>query len=133
VNHIEGARALLGFLPYHKGNTVRGPLRDAFLRNMAMLLCVPEQYQRMATQLGVTVTTPRCKQLYSTTQFSNETVNDVVRYFASIGVTTDEAEAWRACAAAYVDMELRARRTPNQYPRPALSAGERASARAHQQ
>jgi len=51
--HIEAARALLGFLTRHKGNTARGPLRNAFLHNAAMLLCVPEPYQRVTTQLPV--------------------------------------------------------------------------------
>ena len=112
VLHIEGARALLGFLPCHKGNTVRGPLWDVFLRNTATLLCVPNQYQRVTTQIGVTITTPRRKQIYNTTQFGNETrlgINDVARYFASIGVTMDEAECWRAWATAYIDMELEER------------------------
>jgi len=114
VPHIEGVRALLEFLPRRKGSVVRGPLRDVFLRNAAILLCVPEQYQRVTTQIGVTITTPRRKQMYSTTQFGNETrlgVNDVARYFAYIGVTTDEAESWRAWAAAYIDMELEERPT----------------------
>ncbi len=112
VPHIEGARALLGFLPRHKGSTIRGPLRDVFLCNAATLLCMPEQYQWVTTQIGVTITTPRRKQIYNTTQFGNETrldVNDVARYFASIGVTMDEAESWRAWATAYIDMELEER------------------------
>jgi hypothetical protein len=117
--HIEGARALLGFLPRNKGGTERGPLRDTFLRSAATLLCVPEKYLQVVTQLGITITTPRRKQLYSPTQFGNESrlgVNEVVRYFASIGVTTDEAEAWRAWAAAYVDMELEDRPTSAHAP-----------------
>jgi len=65
VPHIEGVRAMLEFLPRRKGSVVRGPLRDVFLRNAAILLCVPEQYQRVTTQIGVTITTPRRKQRYT--------------------------------------------------------------------
>ena len=68
-----------------------------------------QPYQQVTTQIGVAITTLRRKQIYSTTQFGNETclcVNDVARYFVSIGVTSDEAESWRAWAAAYIDMEL---------------------------
>jgi hypothetical protein len=110
--HIEGARAMLGCLPRPRGNTVRGPLRYVFLRNAAALLCVPEKYQQVVTQLGVTIAANRSQQLYSTERFGNETrlgVNEVVRYFASVGVTTNDAESWRAWAAAYVDMELEER------------------------
>jgi len=38
--------------------------------------------------------------------FPDVGINDVARYFASIRVTTDKAESWRAWATAYIDMEL---------------------------
>ena len=72
--HTKGARALLGSLPYHggNGNIACGPLWDTSLGHAAMLLCVLKQYQRVVTQLGATIITLHCKQLYSTTRFSDE-------------------------------------------------------------
>jgi hypothetical protein len=52
--HIEGTKALLKFLPLSfTASTNRSPLRDAFLRAAAMLLCVPERYSQVLDQLDL--------------------------------------------------------------------------------
>jgi hypothetical protein len=108
--HIEGARAILSLLPLNpKGYTTRGPIRDAFLRTAATLLCVPEWYTRVLVQLGQDVAPRRGTQLYDEAQFGTAatlSVNGLARFLASVGVTADEAEQWRPWAAAYVEMEL---------------------------
>jgi hypothetical protein len=109
--HLEGAKALLSFLPLNKrGTSVRlGPLRDAFLRHAAVLLAVPECYQRQLTALGVVVCLQRRTALYVEANFAVANrlgVDDIVRFFASVGVQPEEAERWRPWAAAFVKMEL---------------------------
>ena len=108
--HLEGARAMLSFLPFApKGGTIRGPLRDAFLRSAAALLCVPERYSQVLAQLGQDIAHGRRAQHYNEARFgygNNLGVNEVARFLASVGVTPGEAEQWRPWAAAYIDMEL---------------------------
>ena len=107
--HLDGAKALLSFLPHSKGGITRGPIRGAFLRAAAALFSVPEQYQQVLAQLGQDIISTRVKRSYNAAQFGDENhlgVNEVVRYLATVGVTTAEAEKWRAWATAYIDMEL---------------------------
>ena len=107
--HLDGAKALLSFLPHSKGGITRGPIRGAFLRAAATLFSVPEQYQQVLARLGQDISSTHVKRPYNATQFGDENhlgVNEVARYLATVGVTTAEAEKWRAWATAYIDMEL---------------------------
>jgi hypothetical protein len=115
--HIEGARALLALLPPTiKGFTLRGPLQDAFLRTAAALLCVPEHYAQLVSQLGEEIAPGHCISYYDEKRFSTaSTLNEdsIAKYLASISVSADKAEDWRPWAAAYVEMELEEH--PNSY------------------
>jgi hypothetical protein len=113
--HIEGTRALLSFLPLTmKGNALKGgPLRNAFLHSAAALLAVPERYTRTLTSLHQEIAQgvlPISRaHSYREARFGDAThlgINEVARFFASVGVTADEAEQWRPWATAYIDMEL---------------------------
>jgi hypothetical protein len=110
--HIEGAKALLCFLPHaSKGikGPICGPIRDAFLQAAAILLIVPERYQHIVGQLELTIAPSRSRQHYNKSRFGDENhVNEssIAHFFATIGVTTDEAEKWQPWAAAYIDIEL---------------------------
>ena len=111
--HIEGTRALLSFFPLTiKGATVRGLLRDAFLRAAAALLCVPERYTQVLAQLGQGIAQGRRALYYDKGRFgtaANFGVNEMARFLASVGVTSDVAEQRRPWATAFVEMELNAR------------------------
>lgn len=110
--HIEGAKAMIAFLPTNaRGFATRGPIRKAFIRAAAMLLCVPAQYTKRLTQMGLNITQNGQLRYYDTSRFGDENhtgSNEVVRYLASIGTTAEQAEQWRAWATAYVDMEIKA-------------------------
>jgi hypothetical protein len=70
---------------------------------------MPQQYQCLVNQLGITIAASCTKDPYNPPLNSNEmrlNTNTVVHYFSTIGVTTTEAEEWRVWAAAYVNMEL---------------------------
>jgi hypothetical protein len=76
---------------------------------MAALLCVPELYQQAVLQQGQTIAQTRSVKPYDTSKFGDAdqlSINNVVHYLASIGVTATEAEGWRAWACAYIKMEL---------------------------
>ncbi|KAI0287759.1 hypothetical protein BC826DRAFT_1188804 [Russula brevipes] len=112
--HIEGAKAVLAFVPLSKrGATVRGPPREPFLLAAAALLCVPERYPQTLAQLGLAVAPARlCTVRYSEASFgplAAASPRSVARYMATIGVSAGEADLWRAWAAAYVEMELEER------------------------
>jgi len=107
--HLDGARAILMFIPRTKGTTFRDPLRIAFLCAAAALLSVPDQYQEVLAQLGQAIAPARRKQTYNVAQFGDEShlgINEVARFLATTGVPVVDAEQWRQWAAAYVDMEL---------------------------
>jgi hypothetical protein len=108
--HIDGAKAILSHLtPNTKGSITRTPLRDAFIRAAALLLCVPGRYMRVLDGLSLKISKKRSHQFYDPAQFGNEHQLDLCRvaqYLASIGTTANEAEQWRPWAAAYVDMHI---------------------------
>ena len=108
--HIEGTKTLLRLLPLApRTGSPRTPLRDAFLRAAAMLLCVPEQYTRVIDQLGVSITKGHTSLLYTEAQYGsarNIGTDDVARFLAATGTTSDEAEKLRPWAMAYIAMEL---------------------------
>jgi hypothetical protein len=129
--HIEGAKAMIALLPLNaKGFATRGPIWNTFIRAAAMLLCVPVQYTRTLTQLGLDIAQDSQLRYYDTSRFGDENhtgTNEVARYLASIGTTAEQAEQWRAWATAYVDMELEA------YPNSSHATQLReAQARAHE-
>jgi len=111
--HVDAARALLALLPLlskkSRPGTIRGPLRDAFLRSAAMLLNVHGMYGETITRLHLTIAPQRCAHFYNPSEFADEShlnCEHVARFLASVGVTMAEAETWRQWAAAYVDMSL---------------------------
>jgi hypothetical protein len=109
--HIEGAKALLSFLPLNSKRTSArfGPLRDAFLRVAAALLGVPERYPQTLAALQLTVAPARTSVFYSEALFADANhmgVNDVTRFLASAGVQPEAAESWRPWATAFIEMEL---------------------------
>jgi len=105
-------KAILRFIPCAskgpKGPT-RAVIKDAFLRAAAMLLIVPERYQHIIEQLGLTIA-PNCRtKIYNATIFGDERhlgENEMAHFLTSSGVTTNEAESWRPWAAAYTAMEI---------------------------
>ena len=110
--HINGAKAILRFIPRAlkgpKGPT-RTTIKDAFLRAAATLLIVPEHYQHVIEQLGLTIAPNRRAKIYNATIFGDERhlgENEMARFLTSAGVTTNEAESWRPWAAAYTAMEI---------------------------
>lgn len=109
--HVEGAKALLSFIPRRtKGGFVRGMLRDAFLNAAAALLSVPERYQNTLNQLEQDIAPERLPTpIYNEKEFGTANqlgISEVAAFLATVGVTTAEAEQWRPWAAAYIDMEL---------------------------
>jgi hypothetical protein len=131
VAHIDGTRALLAFLPLNsRGAVTSGPIRDAFLRAASALLSVPERYSQVLAQLGLTIDAQRRTILYSEAQYGAAEalgINEVTRFLAATGVTTAEAEQWRAWATAYLEMDLE--RSPNG-PRAELLRNAKQRARA---
>jgi len=110
--HINGAKAILRFIPRAskgpKGPT-RAVIKDAFLRAAATLLIVPERYQHIIEQLGLTIAPNRRAKIYNATIFGDERhlgENKMAHFLTSSGVTTNEAESWRPWAAAYTAMEI---------------------------
>ena len=108
--HIEGTKTLLKFLPLApRMGSPHTPLRDAFLRVVAMLLCIPEEYTRVIDQLGVSIAKGYTSLLYTEVQYGstcNIGTNDVARFLATTGTTSNEAEKLRPWAMAYIAMEL---------------------------
>jgi hypothetical protein len=111
--HVNAARALLALLPLsskksHPG-TICGPLWDAFLRSVAMLLNVHGMYGETITRLRLTIAPQRRAHFYNPSEFADEShlnCKHVAHFLASVGVTVAKAETWRQWAAAYVDMSL---------------------------
>jgi hypothetical protein len=110
--HIEGAKALLCFLP-HASKGIKGPICgliwDAFLQAAAILLIVPEHYQHIVRQLELTIAPSRLRQHYNKSCFGDENYvnkSSITHFFVTIGVTMDKAEKWQPWAAAYINMEL---------------------------
>lgn len=108
--HIEGTRAMLAYLPVTgKGATVRGPPRSAFLRAAATLFCVPEQYALTLEQLGIDIAQHKGEPTFDEESYGPLTaanVQSVAQCMALNGVTTVDAESWRAWASAYIEMKL---------------------------
>ncbi len=50
------------------------------------------------------------------TDMSHLGINDVAHFLASIGITTEDAEQWRPCAAAFIEMELKEHPTGSHAP-----------------
>jgi hypothetical protein len=112
--HIEGARALLSFLPLtaKRAHMCGGSFRDGFLWAAAALLCIPGRYTQALSDLGQTIAHERSASTYDEAQFgaaASLSINQIGHFLASVGVTSEEAEKWRPWAAAYVEMELEAR------------------------
>ena len=53
--HLDGAKAILMFIPCTKGHTYCNPLRNTFLRTAATLLSMPDLYQETLAQLEITI------------------------------------------------------------------------------
>ena len=102
---------MIVFLPLNtKGFIMQGPIWNAFIHAAAMLLCVPAQYMRILIQLRLDIERDSQLQHYDTLWFGNENhtgTSEVARYLASIGMTAEQAEQWRAWATAYINMELK--------------------------
>jgi len=110
--HLDGAKAILMFIPCTKGHAYRDPLRNTFLCAAAALLSVPDLYQETLTQLEITIDPEHQRQTYDALKFGDSHhlgINEVTRFLAFVGVTADEVEQWRQWAAAYIDMELEER------------------------
>ena len=99
--HVNATRALLALLPLlskksHLG-TIYGPLRDAFLQSVAMLLNVHGMYGETITHLHLTIM-PQCHaHFYSPSEFADEShlnCEHVACFLASVGVTMAKAETW---------------------------------------
>ena len=73
--HINGTKAILCFIP-HASKGPKGPtctiIKDAFLHAAATLLIVPEHYQHIIKQLGLTIAPNRHAKIYNTTIFGDE-------------------------------------------------------------
>ena len=108
--HIEGTKTLLRFLPLApRTGSPRTPVRDAFLRVAAMLLCIPEEYTWVIDQLGVSIAKGYTSLLYTEAQYGsahNIGTNNIARFLAAAGTTSNEAEKLRPWAMAYIAMEL---------------------------
>ncbi|KAI0281507.1 hypothetical protein BC826DRAFT_1111367 [Russula brevipes] len=111
--HIEGAKAIIAFVPLTpKGFAVRGQIRDPFLRAAATVICEPEGYTRIITQMDSIIASTKSNTRYDEAMFgrlANITPQAFARYAATIGVTATEAESWRSWAAAYIAMEIEER------------------------
>jgi len=110
--HINGTKAILRFIPCASKGP-KGPtcavIKDTFLRAAATLLIVPEGYQHIIKQLGLTIAPNRHAKIYNMTIFGNEHhlgENKMACFLTSSGVTTNKAESWRPWAAAYTAMEI---------------------------
>jgi len=113
--HLTGLKALLSFLPLTlQGTVTSGDPRHSFLRSAAALLIVPERYSRVLSRMGEVIAPLRLDRPYEIARFGQVRDLDmeaVARLLASYGVTTDEAETWRAWACAYVETDLLAHPT----------------------
>jgi len=99
--HVDAARALLALLPLSskksRPGTIRGPLRDTFLRSAAMLLNVHGMYGETITRLRLTIAPQRCAHFYNPSEFADEShlnCEHVACFLASVGVTVAKAETW---------------------------------------
>lgn len=108
--HIEGAKALLAFLPLTtKGTVIRGTIRDHFLRVAATLLCVPGKYGAMTTANRIPIKEYRGESFYddgTLDPIAAATPLTIAKCLAAAGVSTEEAESWRPWATAYVAMTI---------------------------
>ena len=108
--HIEGMKAILCFLPHQRRGSINGRLREQFLHAAAALLSVPERYQETLTRLKMDIQPEHTLMpLYDETSFGaadHIDINTVASFLAHNGITTAEAEYWRAWATMYVEMEL---------------------------
>jgi hypothetical protein len=86
------------FIPQAMGANHHDPLRNMFLRAAAALLGVPDLYQEIIAQLGLTIDPEHCKQTYDVAKFGNEHhlgINKVACFLAATGVDDVEAEKWQ--------------------------------------
>jgi hypothetical protein len=108
--HIEGMKALLCFLPRQRRGSINAHLRNQFLHSAAALLSVPERYLETLTRLKKDIAPEhRALPLYDEKSFGTADhihIDNIASFLAHCGITTAEAEQWRAWATAYVEMEL---------------------------
>jgi len=118
--HLTGLKALLSFLPLTlQGTVTSGDPRHSFLRSAAALLLVPERYSQTLSHMGTVIAPLRLDKPYDIARFGQVrdlNMEAMACLLASYGVTTDEAETWRAWACAYVEMDLLAHPTSTHAP-----------------
>ncbi|KAH9962108.1 hypothetical protein BC827DRAFT_1267105 [Russula dissimulans] len=91
------------------GVEIRGPPRKSFLHAAAVLLSVPEWYEDLVTQHGLSISNEQSNTWYEEAQYAPLATMgppQVAQYFTMIGVSIQEAESWRPWATTYIEMEL---------------------------
>ena len=77
---------------------MHGLAQNALNRAVATLLCIPAQYPRVLTQLGLGITRESQLRYYDTSRLGDENhtgTSEVARYLVSIGTTAEQAEHGR--------------------------------------
>jgi hypothetical protein len=101
----------LAFIPLNnRGNTLcKGFPQKLFLSTVAALLGVLQRYKQLIAEKQISLA-PFCYfETYSEFKFGNIRalgIEQITRFLAATGVTTNEAELWCPWVTTYIEMEL---------------------------